>query len=102
VTLKPHRDPNPVTRWLIGQWQWPFAALFAAVTLLLLIPVGAQAAGTALALILMQLPLYMIHQWEEHTGDRFRKYLIRTWLTAKRSRQPPHSGLMRLEYGGWI
>jgi hypothetical protein len=65
-------------RWLVRDWQWPAAALFAAVFLLALLPVFAAHAGAALALVFLQLPVYMIHQWEEHTGDRFRQYANRT------------------------
>jgi hypothetical protein len=63
--------------WLVRDWQWPTAALFAAAFLLAIVPPFASIAGTALALVLVQLPLYMIHQWEEHAGDRFRQYVNR-------------------------
>jgi hypothetical protein len=68
-------ESNSVMGWLVGQWQWPFACLFTASVMFLLTPIWFHAAGTALALIVLQLPLYMVHQFEEHTGDRFRKYL---------------------------
>lgn len=68
-------ESNTVLGWLVGQWQWPAACLFAASIMLLLTPVWIATFGTALALIAMQLPLYMVHEWEEHTGDRFRKYI---------------------------
>jgi Protein of unknown function with HXXEE motif len=61
--------------WLVGQWRWPAACLFAGVMMLAMAPVWIYAAGAAIALIYLQLPLYMVHQFEEHTGDRFRKYL---------------------------
>jgi hypothetical protein len=63
--------------WLVGKWHWPAACLFAAAIMLLMLPVWASAAGAVLALVYLQLPLYMIHQFEEHTGDRFRTYLNR-------------------------
>lgn len=66
---------NEVLGWLVGQWQWPAACLFAACIMLALTPVWIATMGTALALVLLQLPLYMVHEWEEHTGDRFRKYI---------------------------
>lgn len=65
-------------RWLVRDWQWPYAALFAAVFLLALLPFVAAHVGVALTLVFIQLPIYMIHQWEEHTGDRFRQYANRT------------------------
>ena len=64
-------------RWLVGDWQWPAAALFAAAFMLVLAPLIAGLAGLGLALVFVQLPLYMIHQWEEHSGDRFRAYINR-------------------------
>jgi hypothetical protein len=68
-------DANQVMGWLVGQWQWPAACLFAAVVMLMLTPVWVVAVGTALTLVVLQLPIYMVHEFEEHTGDRFRKYI---------------------------
>lgn len=70
-------DAKSVMEWLVGRWQWPAACLFAAGVLLLMMPVWAYAGGTALALVALQLPMYMIHEFEEHTGDRFRLYMNR-------------------------
>jgi len=63
--------------WLVRRWQWPEAALFAADFLLALVPLVASKGGAALALIFVQLPVYLFHQWEEHAGDRFRQYVNR-------------------------
>ncbi len=65
-------------RWLVRDWQWPGAALFAAFFLFVLLPPFAALAGAGLALVVVQLPLYMVHQWEEHHGDRFRAFVNRT------------------------
>ena len=70
-------DAQIVMEWLVGRWQWPAACLFAGCVLLMVTPVWAYAAGTALALVALQLPIYMIHEFEEHTGDRFRLYMNR-------------------------
>ena len=64
--------------WLVRDWHWPAAALFTSLFLLALTPMIAASAGLALTLIFLQVPLYMIHQFEEHTGDRFRLYINRT------------------------
>ena len=64
-----------VMRWLVQEWHWPAASLFAACLLLLLAPAWLSVAGPALTLVYLQLPVYMLHQWEEHTGDRFRQYI---------------------------
>ena len=63
--------------WLVRDRQWPAASLFAAVFLLAILPPFASSAGTALALVFVQLPIYLVHQWEEHAGDRFRQYVNR-------------------------
>lgn len=55
-----------------GKWQWPYAAIFTAGFLGLLAPLVFRYAGLALGLVYLQLPIYMLHQYEEHTGDRFR------------------------------
>lgn len=68
-------DAKGVMDWLVGEWQWPGACLFAAAVLLLVTPVWLSVAGAALALVWLQLPLYMVHEFEEHIGDRFRKYM---------------------------
>jgi len=67
-------------RWLIREW--PYAALFTAVFLLLLLPfIGTL--GLALTLVYLQLPLYMLHQFEEHDRDRFRKFANQTFAGGK-------------------
>jgi hypothetical protein len=64
--------------WLVTKWNWPAASLFSACVLLALLPVWYARAGLLLTLVYLQLPLYMLHQWEEHRGDRFRLYINRT------------------------
>src|SRR5215813_14043384 len=64
-------------RWLVCDWQWPAAAVFAGVFLLTLVPLFAGLAGAALTLVYVQLPVYLLHQGEEHIGDRFRLYVNR-------------------------
>jgi hypothetical protein len=64
-----------VMHWLVDEWHWPGAALFTGVFLIALSPIVFSTAGTALALIYLQLPVYMFHQWEEHAGDKFRRYV---------------------------
>jgi hypothetical protein len=68
-------ESNQVMGWLVGEWQWPAAGLFAACLLLALAPVWLAAIGLVVGLVMLQLPLYMVHQFEEHAGDRFRNYL---------------------------
>lgn len=60
-------------RWLNAHWV-P-AALCTAIALTLLVPVLALHWGSAWLLTYALLPTYMFHQVEEHTGDRFRKFV---------------------------
>ncbi|HEX4142087.1 MAG TPA: HXXEE domain-containing protein [Pirellulales bacterium] len=61
--------------WLVGKWQWPYASLFAAGFLAVLAPLVFRFAGIPLGLVYLQLPIYMLHQYEEHAGDRFRLWV---------------------------
>lgn len=61
--------------WLVGKWQWPYAALFTAGFLSLLAPLVFHFAGAPLGLVYLQLPIYMLHQYEEHARDRFRLWV---------------------------
>ncbi len=62
-------------QWLVRDWRWPAAALFTAPFLLAILPIFANLVGTAFTLIYVQLPIYLLHQAEEHIGDRFRHYV---------------------------
>lgn len=67
----------PVSRrvfaWLVAEW--PGAALLAAAFLVVLLPLWWAFAGPLLGLVLAQLLIYLIHQGEEHIGDRFRRFV---------------------------
>jgi hypothetical protein len=60
-------------RWLVVEWNWPAAAVFAGCMLLPFVAMLWHLAGPVFALVALQLPLYMLHQGEEHLGDRFRR-----------------------------
>lgn len=64
-----------VLNWLVGKWQWPYAGLFAAGFLAALAPFVFRYAGLPLGLVFLQLPIYMLHQYEEHADDRFRLWV---------------------------
>ena len=57
---------------------WVYGGFLAALMLLLLTPVLASGWSLALLLIWLQLPVYMLHQYEEHDGDRFRRFVNAT------------------------
>ena len=52
---------------------WEYAGLTAGVFLLLLMPLLWTSWPLLVWIVLLQLPMYMIHQVEEHYGDRFRR-----------------------------
>lgn len=54
---------------------WVAAALCMGVALLLLLPLGIPGGDRALLLVYLASPIYMLHQVEEHLGDRFRNYV---------------------------
>lgn len=60
-----------MTKWVSAHWV--SGAAFMAGALLLLLP-GIEG-GFALGLVYLASPIYMLHQIEEHTGDRFRTYV---------------------------
>lgn len=62
-----------MSAWLYRNWV-P-AALCMAVFLLLLAPALALSWDPPILMIYLQVPIYMLHQVEEHTGDRFRQFV---------------------------
>ena len=58
--------------------KWVYGGFLAALMLLALTPVLATDWSLPLLLIWLQLPVYMLHQYEEHDDDRFRKFVNAT------------------------
>jgi hypothetical protein len=52
-----------------------YAGLLAGLFLLAMLPLFAGQWATALVAVFLQLPAYMVHQVEEHAGDRFRRFI---------------------------
>lgn len=57
---------------------WVYGGTLAALMLLALTPVLARGWPLALLLTWAQLPAYMLHQYEEHDDDRFRRFVNAT------------------------
>jgi len=54
---------------------WVYGGFLAGLLLLALTPFVATAWGIVMAAVFVQLPVYMLHQGEEHFGDRFRLFV---------------------------
>lgn len=54
---------------------WVYGGALAGLLLLALAPLLTRALSPAGTLAYLALPLYMLHQYEEHDGDRFRAYV---------------------------
>jgi hypothetical protein len=53
---------------------WVYGGFLAALMLLALTPVLARGWSFGLLLLWLQLPIYMLHQYEEHDDDSFRRF----------------------------
>jgi len=56
---------------------WVYGGFLAGILLLLLLPAFARDWSAALLGVFVQLPVYMLHQYEEHDNDRFRLFVNR-------------------------
>ena len=54
---------------------WVYGGFLAAFLLLGLMPTFTRTWDLALILVFLQLPVYMLHQLEEHDDDRFRRFI---------------------------
>lgn len=55
--------------------QWVYGGALTGLLLLFLTPLFAQPWSTSMVLIFLHLPMYMLHQYEEHDNDRFRLFI---------------------------
>lgn len=66
-------NSSPTIQRLVANWC--YGGFLAGLLLLGLLPVIAHGWPLALVLVYLQLPIYMLHQLEEHDGDRFRTFV---------------------------
>lgn len=69
--------------WFVRDQQWARAGLPLAIILGLLGPFVRPALGKARFLIFLQLPVYLLHQFEEHGHGRFKAYVVRLFPRAR-------------------
>ena len=57
---------------------WVYGGFLSGILMLVLLPEFARNWSSALLAVFLQLPIYMLHQYEEHDNDRFRLFVNRT------------------------
>ena len=57
---------------------WVYGGFLSGILMLVLLPEIARNWSSALLAVFLQLPIYMLHQYEEHDNDRFRRFVNRT------------------------
>jgi hypothetical protein len=72
----PTKDIKPMLTRLINYWV--YGGALAGLLFLVLLPALAGGWSLALTAVVLQLPIYMLHQYEEHDNDRFRLFFNRT------------------------
>ena len=65
--------PSYIRTWIFDNWM--YAGLIAGLFLLAVVPLLAGAWSLVLLLVYLHGPAYMLHQVEEHAGDRFRRFV---------------------------
>ncbi len=79
---------------------WVYGGFLAGVLLLLLAPVITRSWSLALGAVFLQLPVYMVHQYEEHDNDRFRLFFNRNFGRGKEVLSPMNVFLINVP-GVW-
>jgi hypothetical protein len=62
---------------------WVYGGALAGLMLLCLLPALVTGWSLALVAVLLQLPVYMLHQYEEHDNDRFRLFFNNTMFGGR-------------------
>lgn len=76
-TALPGPQPSPPPGTAAGRLvaYWAYGGALAGLVLLALVPLLGRAWPVAVTLTALHLPIYMLHQWEEHDDDRFRRFV---------------------------
>lgn len=67
--------PAEIFEWLVRDQHWARGALPMALVLLILSPLLPAGFGLATFLVFLQLPIYMLHQYEEHANGAFKAFM---------------------------
>ena len=91
--------PSTRAERLVGNWV--YGGALAGVMLLGLTPVLTQGWSAAEVLVFLALPVYMIHQYEEHDDDRFRRFMNLT-MAGGRDAMTPLAVFVINIFGVWL
>lgn len=95
----PPAAPSTRAERLIGNWV--YGGTLAGVMLLGLTPVLTQGWALPEVLVFLTLPIYMIHQYEEHDADRFRIFVNRTMAGGRDALTPLAVFVINI-FGVWL
>ncbi len=88
-----------IRRWIYANWQ--YAGLCSALFLCAILPLLWKSWNATLLILFLQLPLYLVHQVEEHVGDRFRLYINQQLAGGRDALTPP--AVLVINLGGvWL
>jgi hypothetical protein len=79
---------------------WVYGGGLAGVLLLLLLPAIDNGWSLALMLVFLQMPVYMLHQLEEHDDERFRRYVDE--MIGHGRDVLPSSAVFVINIGVWV
>jgi hypothetical protein len=79
---------------------WVYGGALAGVLLLLLLPAIDGGWSLALMLVFLQMPVYMLHQLEEHDDERFRRYVDE--MIGHGRDVLPSSAVFVINIGVWV
>jgi hypothetical protein len=79
---------------------WVYGGALAGVLLLLLLPAINPGWALALVLVYLQMPVYMLHQLEEHDADRF--YTTVNEMIGRGREVLPREAILFINIGVWI
>jgi len=95
----PTAVPTTRAERLVGNWV--YGGALAGLLLLGLTPVLTQGWPLAEVLAFLALPIYMVHQYEEHDDDRFRRFMNQT-MAAGRDAMTPLAVFVINVFGIWL
>lgn len=73
-----HPSPAPTSAFERLTRGWVYGGFLAGFLILVLLPVFTAGLSLAFLFVALQLPVYMLHQYEEYDDDRFRLFVNRT------------------------